>query len=459
MLRRLLVVSLVVPLALAGAAHARARTAAPLTSTTFVITGHGWGHGVGMAQYGALGYALHGVSYDRILKHYYPGVTIGPAPVRTVRVLLAEGASALTVASDASFRVRDGAGKTHPLAPGSYRFGPRLRLRAPTGVANSVVPLPGPLTFVPGSAPLRLDRPYRGAIEVAVSDGRLDAINVVDIDSYIRGVVSEEMPHDWPLEAVKAQAVAARSYAISQRRTGQLFDVYSDTRDQVYGGIEAETPVGDAAVAATRQQVLLYNGRVIVAYFSSSSGGETAPITSLYPDSKPVPYLVAVPDPWDVLSPYHLWGPVVYTGAQLAQRLGVTGVTDLRPVPATGHATVVDLDEADGETTMSALDVRRALDLRSTWFRAAVLSLTAPPGRAAPGTAVTLTGFAKRLGLARPVLEQRQPGVSDWQAGPALRVAADGSFSVAVAPTVTTDYRLRAATVTGQPVRVSVSAQ
>jgi len=459
MLRRLLAVSLVAPLALAGAAHAQGRAEVPLSSTTFVFTGHGWGHGVGMAQYGALGYALHGVAYDRILKHYYRGVTIGPAPVKTVRVLLAEGATAMTVASDAPFRVRDGAGKTHPLASGSYRFGPKLRLRAPTGVANSIVPLPGPLTFVPGKEPLRLDRSYRGSIEVIVSGGRLDAINLVGIDSYIRGVVSEEMPHDWPLEAVKAQAVAARSYAISQRRTDQPFDVYADTRDQVYGGVEAETPVGDAAVAATRHQVLLYHGRVIVAYFSSSSGGETAPYTSLYPDRKPVPYLVAVPDPWDVLSPYHAWGPVVYTGAQVSRRLGVPGVTDLTALPATGHATVVDLTGAGGATTVAALDVRRALELRSTWFRAAVLSLSAPSGSAPAGQTVTLTGYAKRLGLAHPALEQRQLGASDWQPGPELRLARDGAFSVAVAPTVTTDYRLTAANVSVQPVRVTVAAQ
>src|SRR5256714_7816737 len=98
MLRRLLVVSLLLPVALAGAAWARAGARGPETATTFVFTGHGWGHGVGMAQYGALGYALHGVPYGRILEHYYRGVTLGPAPVAKVRVLLADGRSALTVA-------------------------------------------------------------------------------------------------------------------------------------------------------------------------------------------------------------------------------------------------------------------------------------------------------------------------------------------------------------------------
>src|SRR5438445_13054161 len=111
MLRRLLVVFLL-PLAL------WARPAAAATATSFVFTGHGWGHGVGMAQYGALGYALHGVSYERILEHYYRGVTLGPAPVAKVRVLVAEDRAALTVASDAPFEVRDAAGALHDLAAG-----------------------------------------------------------------------------------------------------------------------------------------------------------------------------------------------------------------------------------------------------------------------------------------------------------------------------------------------------
>jgi stage II sporulation protein D len=454
MSRRLLAV-LLLPLAIAGASWARAGEGEPATVTSFVISGHGWGHGVGMSQYGALGYVLHGVPYDRVLAHYYRGATLGPAPVAKVRVLLAENRAALTVASDAPFTVRDATGVSHPLRAGAYRFGPGLRVRAPAAAAEAVQPLPGPLTFRPGRAPLRLDRPYRGAIEVAVVANRLQAINVVGLDAYIRGVVSEEMPHDWPLEAVKTQAVAARSYALSQLKEGGSFDLYADTRDQVYGGIAAETPVGDAAVAATNGQVLLYGGKVIVAYFFSTSGGRTAGYRALYPDRPPLPYLVPVADPYDVLSPYHDWGPIVYRAAQVSKRLGLAGVADLRGVPSDGHAARVVVTDEDGETTLPATSVRRALELRSTWFRAGVLSLSRPAGAVGSGRPTTLSGVVKRL--RNVVLEQRRVGAT-WEPGPELDLAPDGTFSVVVTPSAATDYRLAAGSVRAQPLRVRVAA-
>jgi stage II sporulation protein D len=454
MLRRLLAAFLLlVTAAAAAAASARTKDDPPLATTSFVFTGHGWGHGVGMAQYGALGYARQGVTYDRILKHYYRGVTIGPAPVSKVRVLVAENRAELSVTSDASFKVRDGSGDVLPLDPGTYAFGPALRLRSPASVGQMLEPLSPPVTFVPGRSPLRLDRPYRGSIRIDVTGKRLQAVDIVGLDAYIRGVVSGEMPHDWPLEAVKAQAVAARSYALSQRRQGQSFDVYADTRDQVYGGIDAETPVGDAAVAATEGQVLLYRGKVIVAYFCSSSGGRTASLDSLYPDRKPLPYLVSVPDPWDKLSPYHDWGPVVFTDSQVSNRLGFAGVEDVRPLPPGGHAAIVDLVGVNGEATVAATDFRRALELRSTWFSAGIMTLARPAGTVASGATVTLTGFVKRL--AGATLEERAVG-GTWQPGPLLQLGQDGSFTVAVTPPATTDFRLAAGTAHGAPLRVPV---
>src|SRR4051795_7733114 len=76
----------------------------------FLFSGHGWGHGVGMSQYGAYGYAQHGATYQQILAHYYPGTTLGPAPVSTIRVLLADKKKALQVSSQADFTIRDAAG-------------------------------------------------------------------------------------------------------------------------------------------------------------------------------------------------------------------------------------------------------------------------------------------------------------------------------------------------------------
>ena len=155
-------------------------------------------------------------------------------------------------------------------------------------------------------------------------------VNSVSIEAYTRGVVSSEMPHDWPLEAVKAQAVAARSYALAHRRGG-TFDVYNDTRDQVYGGIAAETPVGDEAVAGTKRQVLLYDGKVATTFFFSSSGGRTAAVTDVFASAKPTPYLVSVPDPYDTSSPYHTGARCPSGATTASQMLAVAGSPSSAP--------------------------------------------------------------------------------------------------------------------------------
>ncbi|MER3488166.1 MAG: sporulation protein, partial [Chloroflexota bacterium] len=219
--------------------------------------------------------------------------------------------------------------------------------------------------------------------------------------------VSAEMPSDWPLEALKAQAVAARSYALSQRRDGAL--LYADQRSQVYGGVGSETPVGVEAVTKTKGEVLLYQGAVATTYFFSSSGGRTAAASDVFPGAKPLPYLVSVPDPYDVISPYHTWGPVVVSAARVSKALGLHGVTDLAPLPSRGRAREIVVEAQGGETTLPAPAVRSALGLRSTWIRPMVLSLARPAGVLAGGSTVTLTGVVRRV--AGPVaLEERAEG-------------------------------------------------
>jgi stage II sporulation protein D len=262
------------------------------------------------------------------------------------------------------------------------------------------------------------------------------------------------MPHDWPLEAVKAQAVAARSYALNHRRGG-TFDVYSDTRDQVYGGITAETPVGDQAVAQTKRQVLLYDGKVASTFFFSSSGGRTANVTDVFTNAKPAPYLISVRDPWDIYSPYHDWGPLALAAPAAGKALRIAGVDDLRTVPAAGRATSVVVTTREGEVIVPASDVRRALGLRSTWMRIGVLSLSRPVGVIPAGGSQTITGRATEV--QSPVLEQRPATGGTWQAGPALSVQPDGSFSVSVAPAATTMYRLSAGTIKSAVLRVAVA--
>jgi stage II sporulation protein D len=449
--RRLALV-LVAVVALVGPGGATMQGPTPVGVTTFVITGHGWGHGVGMSQWGAYGYAQHGVAYDKILAHFYPGTALALAPAAKVKVLLIESARKIVVSSTDPFTVVDGEGIRHQLTGGNYPLTPALKVKlAPDAPAEA---LPGPLQFVRGTSPLWLAHPWRGDLIVSAKGKSLSVVNSVALDSYVRGVVSNEMPRDWPLEAVKAQAVAARSYALAHTR-GAAFDLFADTRDQVYGGIATETPVGDQAVAATKRQVLMYDGKVATTYFCSSSGGMTASIADVFPGFKPVPYLVSVPDPYDTASPWHTWGPVVVRAATAARRLRVPGLLALRPVPATGRPRFVIAIGRDGDVPLYDGDLRRALRLRSGWIRVGLLMLTRPPGPVAPGSPVTLSGRAE---LVKGVtLEQRGPrGV--WQAGPALTVGSDSSFSVAVTPTETTEYRLAAGTVKGSALRVVVGS-
>jgi stage II sporulation protein D len=447
--RRLALV-LVAVAALVGPAGASPQGTDTVTVTTFVITGRGWGHGVGMAQWGAYGYAKHGFTYDQILAHYYPGTKLLPSPVPRIRVLLIDSAKKIIVSSQVPFTVVDGDGLRHNLASGNYPLTPKLKVVLAPGAAAEA--LPGPLRFVPGTSPLWLAHPWRGDLIVSSTGSSLAVVNSVPIEAYVRGVVSNEMPHDWPLEAVKAQAVAARSYAISHRH-GADFDVFSDTRDQVYGGIATETTLGDQAVAGTRRQVLTYDGKVATTYFFSSSGGRTASVADVFAGSKPQPYLVSVQDPYDTASPWHTWGPIVMPAAGVARSLSVPGVIDLKPVPATGRARAVVAIGKAGDVSFTAGQVRRALGLRSTWIRVGVLSLSREAGAVAPGSTVTLFG---RVELLKGVtLEQRSPGET-WQAGPVLTVQPDDTISVDVTPTETTEYRLAAGTAKGAPLRVVV---
>src|SRR5207247_3913184 len=127
-------------------------------------------------------------------------------------------------------------------------------------------PSPGPLTFT-ATPPLIFKKPHRGTFTVTSDGKKLTLVNTVPLEQYLAAVVPSEMPKTWVPEALKVQAVAARSYALAVRKTSGSFDVYPDTRSQVYGGVYAEAPSATAAVDATAGQVLSYNGRIATTYF------------------------------------------------------------------------------------------------------------------------------------------------------------------------------------------------
>jgi stage II sporulation protein D len=410
--------------------------------TVFLIDGRGWGHGVGMSQYGARGYAEAGWGHQRILAHYYRGTKLQLVPARPVRVLLAEGRTAVKVSSSKPFKVVDARGKVRKLKAGTQNV-----------AAVKLGALRSPLRFVPGAAPLRLDdESYRGALLVHKRAGRLTIVNRLPLDRYLRGVVPWEMPDDWHPEALRAQAVVARSYALATLKPGTLFDLYADTRSQVYGGIRAEEVSTNLAIGATAGKVLLWNGRVATTFYHSTSGGKTVSVAEAWPRASAVPYLVSVADPYDSISKHHRWGPFLLTAAEVARKLGVGAVRDLLvDRGASGRATQVKLKVQSGVKVFESQDFRRALGLRSTWFNVRVLNLDAPIERALANRPLQLQGFVR--GLTKVRLEQQVNG-GTWTTVRPVRTRPDGRFTVTVNPARTTSYRLATASAAGGAVTV-----
>ena len=413
--------------------------------TVFVIDGRGWGHGIGMSQYGARGYAEAGWGHQRILRHYYRGTELRLVPARPVRVLLAEGERAVKIGSSKPFRVVDARGKVRKLRAGTQNV-----------LAARLAPLRSPLRFVPGAAPLRLGADaYRGTLLVHRRGGTLTVVNRLPLDRYLRGVVPWEMPDDWHPEALRAQAVVARSYALATLKPGTLFDLYADTRSQVYGGIRAEAVTTNRAIGSTAGKVLFWNGRVATTFYHSTSGGRTVSIAEAWPKATPVPYLVSVPDPYDAISKHHRWGPFKLTPADVARKLGVRAVRDLLVDRGpSGRVTDVRLKAGDGVRQIESQVFRRALDLRSTWFNVRVLNLDPPLARALADRPVRLQGFVR--GLARVRLE-RQVNGGAWTTVGRVRPRADGRFTVTVRVRRTASYRLATPAVAGGAITVRPS--
>lgn len=157
----------------------------------------------------------------------------------------------------------------------------------------------------PGSVVEISSRTYRGGVQLRVQDGGVQAINVLDVEDYLRSVVPAEMPTSWPAAALGAQAVIARTYVAARVNPAAPFDTCATERCQVYPGVRAETPSSDAAVASTRGQVVAYGGQPASTYFSSDSGGYTASSAEVW--GQALPYLPAQSDPFSGGSPRARW--------------------------------------------------------------------------------------------------------------------------------------------------------
>ena len=385
-LRRPLSVSRVALAALAWLALSPAARA----STELYITGAGNGHGIGMSQYGAYGYAQHGWTYQRILGHYYQGTGLRSTdPGQIVRVLLGTGTYGNPAFSGASSASAPRAGnQTVQLSAGqTYSIqalrGGNVALYDQTGhQLDSVRPPlvlsgPGPINLVGHGQ-------YRGALEFRWNSGlHVQTVNAVDLEDYVRGVVAGEMPASWSAQALDAQAVAARTYAITTSVNGNGYTLYSDTRSQMYGGVAAETPSTDAAVADTRGEVVTLGGQPVVTYFFASSGGHTESIQNVWSGSSAEPWLRGVDDPYDNAggNPYYRWS-VSMSLATAAADLGslvrgtLTGitVTQTGTSPRVLEASIVG---SGGSTTVSGTQLQSIFGLMSTWMSFSTISSSA----------------------------------------------------------------------------------
>jgi stage II sporulation protein D len=408
-----------------------------------------------MSQYGAYGQALAGRTYDQILAHYYTGTVLGKAGRKEVRVLLAEGRRAVSVSSSAPILATDAAGAAYRFPNGALTLDGTLRVPSEAGPRKAKVV--SPLTLRPAKqAVLTLDgNPYRGKLEVAVQGGYLRVVNAVPLESYLQGVVPGEVPHAWPAETLKAQAVAARSYALASLVKGKPFDLYADVRSQVYGGVASEKPSTSKAVTATAGEVVLHGGKVATTFYFSTSGGKTASAADVFGQS--IPYLVSRPDPWDKASPYHRWGPVLMGARTVQSKLAVEGrVVDATVAPTpSGRVRALVVATVGGSESIPASLLRTALGLRSTWITVGVLRLDY-----ATTPAVTFGGSARLSGISRGVGTPRLASSADgsaWVNQGAVTLDTTGVVTVDVQPVRTTRYRLEGEKSASQAVLVQVA--
>jgi len=296
-------------------------------SGTWTVNGAGWGHGIGMSQWGAQGAALQGRSFAQILGFYYPGTSLGLVGNPNIRVQLTKYSGGVIFfgrIGTEELTARDVASGQTQVLPASSRYlltidASGMYLGQWTSEGWSSLPfngsnrVDGPIE-VTGPSGTRVDDPslsgagtqYRGSLElVRTSSTSAQAVNQLDLDAYLKGVVPRESPSSWHPEALRAQAVAARSYALSTSSPAGSWDICDTTQCQVYGGravvapngtiLELEAASSSSAVDTTSGVVVAFNNLPAFTQFSSSNGG--------YSVAGSKPYLVAQPDPYSGSAP------------------------------------------------------------------------------------------------------------------------------------------------------------
>ncbi|HEU4811985.1 MAG TPA: SpoIID/LytB domain-containing protein [Nocardioides sp.] len=300
-------------------AHADPSWSVP-DGATITIDGKGFGHGHGLSQWGAQGAAKnHDLTYTEIVDFYYPGTGDGSVGGQVKVLITRDTTRDVVVGARTGLTVRSlGARRTWTLPArldrkkiGKWRLTPtsghRSTIAYRTGAWHTWRVVAGDAQFGAGGRPVELFTPagsveYRGTLRSASTTGLdRDTVNILSLDSYLRGVVpSEVIASVWEPDAIRAQAVAARTYAAYERAhapASRHYQLCDTAHCQVYGGYTAEYPTSDAAVAATAGEIVTVDGAPIFAQFSASNGG--------YSVAGQFAYLPAKSDPYDHYDPDH----------------------------------------------------------------------------------------------------------------------------------------------------------
>ena len=384
-----LVVALTVVLTTAfpGAGARRVEVYPVAGPSTITLSGHGYGHGHGMSQYGAEGAARAGVAWQQIIEFYYPGTSWGEHRGAIQVWITGDTTDDLVVVARPGLKVTRLQAKKAWTVPAngakqwrmSALAGGRTQVQFRTGAGwRTWKSFSGDGQFSSPDSLLTLVKPsgtstYRGRLRsAAVRPGEpaRDTVNVLSMEAYLRGVVPLEIPALWSPDAVRAQAVAARTYAAAERShpNASHYQICDTTQCQVYGGYDVEHDAATQAVVDTAGQGLIHDGRPAFTQFSSSNGG--------FSSAGSAPYLVAKEDPYDgwAGNPHRTWS-VVLDDVALERRY--PGIGDLTSIEVSqrdgngewgGRVQRLSLVGTAGRADITGDTLRSALGLRSSWF-------------------------------------------------------------------------------------------
>jgi stage II sporulation protein D len=396
---------------------AQADSAVSASSAEFTIHGAGWGHGWGMSQYGAYGAARKGLSWKRILAFYYRGTQLSTMPSGTkIKVwITADNDSSLRVLPASGLTVRDSTGHRYTLPAGpnytswrisrsgpGYRLAYRTRsgsyLTKSTGLTTGTWSFSTPSKIVKVVLPSGSVRSYRGTVALIKNGSGGRTINTVLLEDYVRGVVPAEMPTSWAADAVRAQAVAARSYAVRPRDVGRYsgYDICDTTACQVYSGMGRETSNGNAAVRATAGTIVTYRSKVALTQFASSNGGYSA--------RGDYPYLAAHRDPYDGVIKSQAWTRVISASSISRAWPSVGTVKQLQITSRDGagawggRVKTIKIIGTSRTATVSGTTFQRMFGMRSSLYM--VAGSSTPVAAAAPRPVV------KKPSAPRPVAQK-----------------------------------------------------